>query len=101
MWVVVMFDLPTKTAEERKQYSQFRNLLLDNGFVMVQYSVYVRYSPSGVLSQSFVSTIKAGVPNGGEIRILHVTDNEWSHTIRFTNAKPRNAEKQPEQLAFF
>ena len=101
MWALLMFDLPTATKQQRREYTQFRNLLLDNGFVMTQYSVYARYAPSGVLTQRLVNTIKAGVPPGGEVRILHVTDREWANTIRFCNAQEVAAESAPEELLLF
>lgn len=101
MWALLMFDLPTTTKAERRQYTQFRNLLLDNGFVRTQYSVYARYAPSGVLTQRLVNVIKAGVPPGGEVRILHVTDKEWANTIRFSNARELSAESAPEELMLF
>lgn len=40
MRVVVFFDLPTETAEERRDYRRFRAALLKNGFFMMQESVY-------------------------------------------------------------
>ena len=42
MRLMVMFDLPTDTSQQRKQYRQFRKKLLNEGFIMIQYSVYVR-----------------------------------------------------------
>lgn len=42
MRLMIMFDLPTETAAERKEYRQFRKELINEGFLMVQYSVYVR-----------------------------------------------------------
>jgi CRISPR-associated protein Cas2 len=42
MWVMVMFDLPVGSKEDRKNYSQFRKKLLENGFRIMQYSVYAR-----------------------------------------------------------
>lgn len=101
MWCVVMFDLPTKTRESRRQYGIFRNLLLDNGFVKTQYSVYAKYSPSGVLSSRIVNLIKRSVPPRGEIRILHVTDRQWAAAIRFSNAIEESEPEEPEQLVFF
>ncbi|MGC6426759.1 MAG: CRISPR-associated endonuclease Cas2 [Akkermansiaceae bacterium] len=41
-WLMVAFDLPTKTKDERKRYTHFRKCLLDDGFLMMQYSVYIR-----------------------------------------------------------
>ena len=46
MWAVVMFDLPTNTKKERKAYTRFRDILLDDGFHMMQFSIYSRFCPS-------------------------------------------------------
>ena len=43
MWMMVLFDLPTLTKKERRAASGFRNYLLDQGFEMAQYSVYMRF----------------------------------------------------------
>ena len=32
MWVIVLFDLPTKTKVERQRYTEFRKFLLEDGF---------------------------------------------------------------------
>ena len=36
MRMLVFFDLPTITGEEKRHYRQFRKLLIKNGFVMLQ-----------------------------------------------------------------
>ena len=46
MWVLVFFDLPTETRLERKIASSFRKKLLDNGFAMFQFSIYMRFCAS-------------------------------------------------------
>jgi hypothetical protein len=43
MWVIAMFDLPTETPAARRAYSQFRKHLLEDGFTMMQFSVYARH----------------------------------------------------------
>ena len=48
MWVLVFFDLPTETKRERKLYADFRKKLLQDGFTMFQFSIYVRHCPSTV-----------------------------------------------------
>ena len=42
MWMMVLFDLPVIEKKERKAATDFRNFLLDNGFSMVQYSIYTK-----------------------------------------------------------
>lgn len=46
MWVLVFFDLPTETLTERKAAARFRKQLLDDGFNMFQFSIYMRFCPS-------------------------------------------------------
>ena len=40
MRMILMFDMPTETVEERKAYRKFRKFLLSEGFIMHQFSVY-------------------------------------------------------------
>ena len=46
MWLVVVFDLPVGTKSERRRASGFRNMLIDEGFMMKQFSVYLRACPN-------------------------------------------------------
>jgi CRISPR-associated endonuclease Cas2 len=56
MWVVVLFDLPTDTKEARKQYTNFRKHLLDDGFGMMQYSAQCkRRKCTGTYKKSKIS----------------------------------------------
>ena len=43
MWMMVLFDLPVLTKKERKAATKFRKFLLDQGFEMSQFSVYMRF----------------------------------------------------------
>lgn len=42
MRVMVLFDLPVETAQQRKAYIQFRRALISDGFIMMQESVYTK-----------------------------------------------------------
>ncbi len=101
MWCLVMFDLPTQTKAQRREYARFRNSLLDLGFFRVQFSVYAHYSPLGLMSKRIVDGIKSNLPVGGEIRILHLTDKQWASMIRFYNATEEIPEPEPAQLMLF
>lgn len=78
MWVIVLFDLPTDTKRARQQYSRFRKALLDDGFTMMQYSVYMRHSASEENAQVHVKRIKAKLPPDGEVRIVKITDKQFA-----------------------
>ncbi|MCS4535310.1 CRISPR-associated endonuclease Cas2 [Corynebacterium sp. HS2168-gen11] len=101
MWCVVMFDLPVATKRERKEATRFRNSLLDLGFARAQFSVYVQYLPLASRLHSIVKTIKYDLPVGGDIRIMCVTDTQWSKTIRFSAQQEVNVEDEPSQLVIF
>jgi CRISPR-associated protein Cas2 len=42
MRVLVFFDLPVVTGEQRRAYVKFRKFLVKNGFLMLQESVYCK-----------------------------------------------------------
>ncbi|WP_267910861.1 CRISPR-associated endonuclease Cas2 [Corynebacterium macginleyi] len=101
MWCVVMFDLPVKSKKQTSEANKFRNHLLDLGFCRSQLSVYVQYFPLSSRIASTVKQIKTTLPEGGDIRIISVTDNQWAKAIRFSKAEPLEVEKKPSQLVIF
>ena len=54
MRIIVFFDLPTDTAKDRKVYSKFRKMLINEGFIMMQESVYSKIA----LNNSIVNSVK-------------------------------------------
>jgi len=78
MRLIVLFDLPTKTKKDRKVYTTFRKKLLENGFFMLQYSVYCRICKGVQLSKKYIEYVKKVTPSKGNIRILQVTDKQFS-----------------------
>lgn len=59
VWLMVMFDLPTTTPEEKRRYQLFHGFLLDDGYCMMQYSVYIRHCAS---SENATVIEKGSVP---------------------------------------
>lgn len=101
MWVIVMFDLPTDTSEARNQYATFRKHLLDDGFIMMQYSVYMRHTPSDENAEVHVKRIKAALPPDGEVRIIKITDKQFGRMQVFYGNFRAETEQPPEQLSLF
>jgi CRISPR-associated protein Cas2 len=73
-----MFDLPVETDSEKREYRAFRKNLIKEGFVMMQYSVYVRVCPSREYAKRLESRIKKFVPQEGNVRLLCVTEKQYS-----------------------
>ncbi len=101
MWVIVLFDLPTDTSQARKQYTLFRKYLLDDGFRMMQYSVYMRHSASDENALVHTKRIKSRLPPDGEVRIIKLTDKQFGNIEVFYGKKRTPTEQSPAQLQFF
>lgn len=101
MWVIILFDLPTDTKEARKQYTRFRKHLLSDGFVMMQYSVYMRHSPSEENAAVHIKRAKASLPPDGEVRIVKITDQQFSKIEVYYGKKRVPTEEPALQLQFF
>lgn len=101
MWVVAMFDLPTDTQKARRQYTQFRKLLLENGFTMMQYSVYARHCASQENANVHIQRVERNVPPDGEVRILTITDKQFERMRIFWGKMRKCPETPPRQLEFF
>lgn len=100
-WVIVMFDLPTSSKDERKRYTDFRKGLLESGFIQLQYSVYARYTSSPEKADAIHHKIVKNLPQKGEVRLLSMTDNQFSRMQVFRDKTRHEKETQSEQLAFF
>lgn len=101
MWCLVMFDLPVETKAQRREATRFRQALLDWGFTMVQFSVYAKYWPSGGQNHSTLRQIQSHLPEGGQVRVIGITDRQWATGLHFEQAKKQKTEDAPEQLTIF
>lgn len=99
-WIMAMFDLPVLLEEERKEATRFRNALLDDGFIMIQYSVYSRPCVSLERMKKYYERVKSYAPTTGGIRLLFFTDKQWA-TSKLVCRRPKTLEKVPEQIEFF
>lgn len=77
MRMLCMFDLTTETDDEKRAYRQFRKNLIKEGFIMIQYSVYVRTCPSREYLSRLEKRIKKFAPVKGNIRLLVVTEKQY------------------------
>ena len=99
VWVLVMFDLPVATKEQRKGATRYRKLLLDDGFSMVQFSIYSKYLVNASGLRAMLPWIKLNVPVGGAVRMLRLTDEQWASTYRYYGPIEIPPEGKPQQLA--
>ncbi len=95
MWLFAMFDLPTNTALERKQATVFRNDLLNLGFLMHQYSIYIKRCMSREKVDTIVAKIESKIPKQGQVHLIWVTDKQFMDSIHV--AEGFSAKKPPEK----
>ena len=101
MWLVVMFDLPVIERAERKAATAFRNDLLDMGFEMSQFSVYVRFCSSPAALENYCEKIAKILPEGGKVSILQFTDKQYERIISYQGIAKQPAIKAPDQYDLF
>jgi len=101
MWMTVMFDLPVVLREERKAATAFRQALLDMGFEMAQFSVYMRFCTSPAQIDTYCRRIEECLPPGGKVNILQLTDKQYERIISFQGRRKLAAKKSPDQYELF
>jgi CRISPR-associated protein Cas2 len=99
--MVVMFDLPTDTSEDRRRYTQFRKMLLKNGYAMLQFSVYGRHCASDENAEVHEKRVMFSLPPKGHVRIIKVTEKQFARMKTFYGKQARKTEEPPLQLSFF
>ncbi len=101
MWVIAMFDLPTDTPKARKAYARFRKDLLEDGFTMMQYSIYIRHCASTENADVHLKRMGNRVPAAGEVRFLVITDKQFGRITVYAGKKRQTPPLPPAQLEFF
>ena len=101
LWLLVFFDLPTETKAERKAYADFRKGLLQDGFAMFQFSIYLRHCPSRENLEVHKKRVQRLLPKHGHIGLLAITDKQFGMMELFYGAKPKEKPGTPQQLQLF
>ena len=78
MRTLVMFDLPTETNEDKRNYRNFRKALIKNGFLMMQESVYCRLLITPTAEKAAVEAIRKYKPPKGLVQVLTVTEKQFA-----------------------
>ena len=100
MWMMVLFDLPVMEKKERKAATDFRNFLLESGFAMVQYSIYIKLFSGKDACEKYYKLIKHNLPEMGKVDILTITDKQYSNIISYSSGE-RVEKKESQELLLF
>ena len=101
MWVLVHFDLPTDTKRDRKNYTIFRKKIMDDGFSMFQFSMYIRHCPSKENAEVHIKRVKSILPPKGHVGILCITDKQFGMMEIFRGKEAVTGPETSQQLELF
>lgn len=102
MRIILFFDLPVKTANQRRNYTRFRNLLLDEGFIMMQFSVYSRICNNHESVERIMTRVEKNLPSKGSVRTLTVTEKQYARMNVLLGEKlPTEKKVTTNQLSLF
>jgi len=107
-WLFVCFDLPVGDKEETRQASAFRKSLLDQGYFMLQNSIYVRSCVTYDKTEVHIRNLKLIAPATGSISAFYITDRQWSLAVNIEKVdykkskyKKQAGENNEKQLTFW
>lgn len=101
MWLFVFFDLPVTTKIERKKAASFRKNLLEDGFAMMQFSVYARHCASKESMNVHIKRVKRMIPSSGHVSVLSVTDKQYGAIKNYWGMKSKPLTAAPPQMELF
>ncbi|HQR50772.1 MAG TPA: CRISPR-associated endonuclease Cas2 [Methylophilaceae bacterium] len=102
MRLLVLFDLPVVTKAERRAYTIFRRILINDGYDMTQFSVYGRLINGNDALEKHMKRLVDHLPQEGSIRCLAVTEKQYA-SMKLLVGLPLFQEKtvKSDQLLLF
>ena len=98
MRVIVMFDLPVLTLEERREYTKFRKYLIKNGFLMMQESIYCKLAQNQTAADLIVENLKKNKPVKGFVQVMKITEKQYSRIECIVGEKNKEVIDSDERL---
>ncbi len=98
MRIIVFFDLPTDTAKDRKVYSKFRKMLIHEGFIMMQESVYSKIALNNSIVNSVKDRIYKEKPSKGIVQLLVITEKQYNAIEYVTGSSDNKVLNDTERL---
>ncbi len=101
LWLMVFFDLPVKTKQQRRVATKFRKFLLDDGYIMLQYSVYARICRGQDAVDKHAGRLLNSLPREGSVRSLQVTDMQYARMKTLVGTRVTEEEIGTHQMIMF
>lgn len=100
MRMILMFDMPTETVEERKAYRKFRKFLLSEGFIMHQFFIYSKLLLNNSANKAMIDRLQANNPKKGNITLLTVTEKQFARMIYLNGERDMSVANSDKRLVF-
>lgn len=78
MRIILFFDLPTESLENKREYRKFRKFLIKKGFLMLQESVYCKLALNQTVVKAVVNSVKSNKPKDGLVQLIVITEKQFS-----------------------
>lgn len=103
MRLLLFFDLPVVTKTQKSNYRRFRKFLLNDGYDMIQWSVYGRIVVGIDSENSHLQRLKFNLPSEGSVRTITVTEKQYAEMRILVGEKTvqERRVKATEQLLLF
>lgn len=98
--MILMFDMPTDTTDERKAYRKFRKFLISEGFIMHQYSIYSKLLLNNSANKAMLDRLQENNPKKGSITLLTVTEKQFSRMIYLNGERNTSVANSDSRLIF-
>lgn len=96
MRVILFFDLPSITNNDKRIYRKFHRFLENEGFIMMQESVYTKLSLNGSTTKAIIQRVRKNAPNKGLIEILAITEKQYTQ-IEYISGSHHSSQIESEE----
>lgn len=100
MRVIILFDLPTITAADRRDYTQFRKFLVKNGFFMMQESVYCKLAQNTPAANAIIAGVRKHKPTSGLVQAMKITEKQYAAMEYIVGSNSSEVLNTDERLVF-
>jgi CRISPR-associated protein Cas2 len=98
---MVFFDLPTDTAEDKRDYTRFRKFLIKDGFMMLQYSVYTKLAINKTVAKQIRNRLEQNKPKSGNIAVMEITEKQFANIEWILGRKQSNILDTADRLTIY
>lgn len=78
MRILVLFDLPVITPDQRREYAKFRKFLIKSGFMMLQESVYCKLVLNAIAAETVKLNVRDNAPAEGLVQMINITEKQYA-----------------------